>query len=381
MKKFIVLILLFCLTLSLFVVNNINFNDEKIYAENFCKASVVIERDSKRVLYEHNKDDRLAMASTTKIMTALVTLDNCNDIHEKVKVDDRAIGIEGTSIYLRKGEELTVEELLYGLILPSGNDASLALAFHIGKGNLQYFVNLMNEKAESLNLKNTHFENPHGLDADGHYTSAYDLAVITSEALKNDTFREIVKTPVKQISGNSEVPHRFLRNKQRLLKTLEGCGGVKSGFTDNAGRCLVTSCCRDGMELISVVLNCPNMFDESARIINDAFIEYNYETLLSPYNYITNIKVDDGVMENVKVYSMKGFKFPLKDDEKTKIKIETEIEDVLSAPVEKEKIVGNIKVYFDEELVFSENIYTMEAVESKDIKDKVKDIIDKWFYE
>lgn len=379
MKKFLSFILILCCVLCFEILNFKSF--EPVYAQNFCKSSVVIEKNSKRILFENNKDEKLAMASTTKIMTALITLENCENIQEEVNVDDRAVGIEGTSIYLRKGEKLTVEELLYGLILPSGNDASLALAYHVGKGNLETFVDLMNKKVEDLGLLNTHFENPHGLDQEGHYTSAYDLAVITSEALKNETFRTIVSTKIKQIRGNSEVPHRFLRNKQRLLKTLEGCTGVKSGFTDNAGRCLVTSCKRDDMEVVCVVLNCPNMFEESARLINNAYEEFNFETILPPYNYISNIKVNNGRQENVKVYSMKGFKYPLKENEKTQINIETELENELDAPIEKEKIVGKIKIYFDKDLVFSENIYTMESVESVDIKDKVKDIIDKWFYE
>ncbi len=379
MKKFLSFLLIICSMLSFGLIKNSNTNN--LYAENICKSSVVIEKNSKRVLFEHNKDEKLANASTTKIMTALITLENCKNIQENVKVDDRAIGIEGTSIYLRKGETLTVEELLYGLMLSSGNDASLALAYYIGKGNLQTFVDLMNKKAEDLSLKNTHFDNPHGLDSETHYTSAYDLAIITSEAMQNETFRTIVSTKIKKISGNSEVEHRFLRNKQKLLKTLEGCTGVKSGFTDNAGRCLVTSCLRDDMEVICVVLNCPNMFEESSRLIELAFKEYQQETILQPYNYISNITVNNGNIENVKVYSMKGFKYPLKDGEKSKINIETELESELTAPIEKEKIVGKIKVYYEKDLIFSENIYTMEGVESVDIKDKVKDIIDKWFYE
>ena len=378
MKKFVCLILILC---SLISFGFIKTSNTEVFAENFCKASVVIEKNSKRVLSEHNKDDRLAMASTTKIMTALVVLDNCTNLQEEVLVDYRAVGIEGTSIYLKKGEILTVEELLYGLILPSGNDAAMALAYYVGKGNLQKFVDMMNAKADELNLKNTHFDNPHGLDSETHYTSAYDLAIITSIAMQNQTFREIVSTKIKQIRGNIEVAHRFLRNKQRLLKNLDGCNGVKSGFTDNAGRCLVTSCNREGMEVICVVLNCPNMFEESEKLINDAFDSFELETIVEPYYYISNIKVENGTKEDVKVYSMKGFKYPLKKDEKTKINIETTLEEILTAPVQKEQICGKLNVYFENNLVFSEDIYTMESVESKDITDKVKDSIDQWFYD
>jgi len=376
MKKVICFILIISAILSVNLFNN------KIECNAYySKASVVIESSSNRVLNEHNKDERLAMASTTKIMTALIVLENCENLEEEVKVDDRSVGIEGTSIYLKKGETLTVKELLYGLMLASGNDASMALAYHIGKGNLEDFVKLMNDKAQELNLQNTYFANPHGLDAENHYTSAYDLAVITSSAMKNSDFKEIVSTKFMQITGHKDVGNRYLRNKQRLLKTLEGCTGVKSGFTDNAGRCLVTSCERDGMEVISVVLNCPNMFEESERLINDAFKEYKMVEILEPYSYITNIPVNEGEFESVKVYSMKGFKYPLKEIEVTDIYVEKELPEILDAPVEKEKEIGKIKVFFNKEQIFEENIYTMEEINSVDIKDKVKDIIDKWFYE
>lgn len=378
MKKILISLMILGITFFTLLPSQ---NITKVNAENFCKASVVVESSSKRVLSEKNKDEKLPMASTTKIMTALVTLENAKNLDEIIKIDDRAVGIEGTSIYLRKGEEMTVRELLFGLMLPSGNDASLALAYHIGNGNFEEFVNMMNSMAQKLNLKNTHFANPHGLDQESHYTSAYDLALITIEAMKHKDFRDIVSTKNIQITGNKEVGNRFLRNKQRLLKTLEGCNGVKTGFTDNAGRCLVTSCNRNGMELISVVLNCPNMFEESARLIEEAYKTYTYETILEPYSYITSIGVEEGKYDNVKVFTMKGFKYPLKENEKELIHIETKLPEILNAPLEKEEEIGEIKIFFEKSLIFSEKIYTMESVESVDIKDKVKDIIDKWFYE
>lgn len=375
MKKFICFILI----LATIFTFKLNINIFNVNAQS--KASVVIESSTKRVLHENNKDAKLAMASTTKIMTALITLENCENLDEEVNIDNKAVGIEGTSIYLKKGEVLTVKELLYGLMLASGNDASLALAYHVGKGDLNNFVNLMNEKVKELNLTNTSFANPHGLDEENHYTSAYDLAVITSVAMQNKDFKEIVSTKFMQITGHKDVGNRYLRNKQRLLKTLEGCTGVKSGFTDNAGRCLVTSCERNGMELICVVLNCPDMFEESASLINNAFKNYEYTTILEPYSFITNIPVNEGSLESVKVYSMKGFKYPLKEEEKNNINIEKELPETLDAPLNKEQVIGKINVYYNSELIFSENIYTMEEVKSLEITDKVKDIIDKWFYE
>ncbi|MBR4124556.1 MAG: D-alanyl-D-alanine carboxypeptidase, partial [Clostridia bacterium] len=166
------------------------------------KGAVVIEAGSKRVLFEKDKDTKLPMASTTKIMTALVAIENTSDLDEVFDVDNRAVGIEGTSIYLKKDEKLSMRHLLLGLMLASGNDASLAIGYRVGNGEIEKFVELMNQKVQELNLHNTHFDNTHGLDSKTHYTSAYDLAVITAEAMKNKDFREIVSTKFAQIPSN-----------------------------------------------------------------------------------------------------------------------------------------------------------------------------------
>ena len=227
------------------------------------KAMCVIEQSSGRVLFGKNIHKKLAMASTTKIFTAITVLENCDDLEEKVFVDDRAVGIEGTSIYLRKGEVLTVKELLLGMMLPSGNDAATALAYHIS-GDIKTFCDLMQETCQKIGANNSSFKNPHGLDENGHYTSAYDLALVSAYALQNKDFHEISTTKSAVISGNKEVKSRFLKNKNKLLRTFEGCNGVKTGFTDNAGRCFVSSAKRGDMTVVCSVLNCPDMFEEGA---------------------------------------------------------------------------------------------------------------------
>ncbi|MBQ0017105.1 MAG: D-alanyl-D-alanine carboxypeptidase, partial [Clostridiales bacterium] len=343
------------------------------------KSMCVIEQTSKRVLLEKEKDLKLPMASTTKVMTALIALEHCDNLDEQFFTDNKAVGIEGTSIYLRKDEKLSMRELLYGLMLNSGNDAAMAIAYKIGNGDLQKFVDMMNDKAKELNLQNTHFDNPHGLDSKTHYTSAYDLAVITAVAMENEDFREIVKTPVKQISAPKEMGSRFVRNKHKLLKTMEGCEGVKTGFTDNARRCCVTSCNRNGMRLICVVLNCNDMFLESQKCIEKCYDNYEFCTIVKPYQYISNTNVDDGLKDKVQLYVKNGFKFPLKDDEKDKLVIETKYDEILDAPVEKNKEVGEIKVFFENELIYSEKICTIEEVKEKTITDKMKDIFDNWY--
>jgi len=378
-KIFVIgLIILAVIMISSFLCSSFLTSKNKVLAEDCpAKSMVVIEADSRRVLNDKNKDERLAMASTTKIMTALVTCKNVKDFDEVVAINDNAVGIEGTSMYLKKGEKLTVKELLYGLMLPSGNDAAMALAYYVG-GSEEGFVEMMNEQAKELNLQNTHFANPHGLDADGHYTSAYDLAIITAEALKNDTFKEIVSTKNIRVTGSKENEPRFFSNKNKLLKTLEGCTGVKTGFTDNAGRCFVCSCTRDGMTLISVVLNCGPMFEESAKLLNACFEKYKMREILEPYAQGENIKVSNGESDFVQTVTKHGFSYPLTDEEFNNIKIVRNQPEILDAPVVKEQKIGEIEIYLDKNLLFKENIYTIENVKSTKYLDKIWEIVDEW---
>lgn len=373
------LIILSVIMLASFLFSVILASKAKVFADGECpaKAMVVIEASTGRVLEEKNKDDRLAMASTTKIMTALVTCKNTENFDEVVTIHDNAVGIEGTSMYLRKGEKLTVKELLFGLMLPSGNDAAMALAYHIGGGE-EKFVEMMNAQASELGLKNTHFANPHGLDADGHYTSALDLALITAEGMKNDMFREIIATKNVRVTGSKENEPRLLSNKNRLLKTLDGCTGVKTGFTDNAGRCFVCSCTRDGMTLISVVLNCGPMFEQSARLMNLCFEKFKMYGLLEPYAQGDSILVTNGDQEFVQTVTKHGFSYPLTDEEFQSVKIVRNQPEILDAPVVKEQKIGEIEIYLDKDLLFKENIYTMENVKSIKYLDKIWEIVDQW---
>ena len=343
------------------------------------KSAVVIEQNTGRVLLEKNKDVRLPMASTTKIMTALVALENTSNLDEVFATDNRSVGIEGTSIYLKKDEQLSMRQLLYGLMLASGNDASLAIAYRVGDGDLSNFVEMMNKKAVKLNLHNTHFDNPHGLDSETHYTSAYDLAIITAEAMKNADFREIVSTKFYQIPNLKGEP-RFLRNKHKLLhQDMAGCEGVKTGFTDNARRCCVTSCKRNGMRLISVVLNCQDMFEESRKMLETCFDNYAYKNLLEANKYIDSLMVENGATESVKTYTKQAFYYPLKASEIERINSKTILPQKIDAPVKLDTEVGEYKIYFDNNLIFSTKIYTMEDVEAKDFGQKLKDIVENWY--
>lgn len=343
------------------------------------KSAIVIESESGRILTEKNKDMQLPMASTTKIMTALVALENTENLDEIFAIDNRAVGLEGTSIYLRKDEHLSMRHLLLGLMLASGNDASLAIAYKVGNGDLQAFVDLMNKKVEELGLHNTHFDNPHGLDSKTHYTSAYDLAIITAKAMENDNFREIVKTKFAQIPSNIEGQNRFLRNKHKLLQAdMQGCEGVKTGFTDNALRCCVTSVMRNNMRLICVVLNCPNMFEDSKMLLETCFKKFSLTKLLEANKYIESLSVVNCNIDSVKTYTKSSFNYPLKESEIEKINTKVILPEYIDKPTEKDSEIGEYKIYLDNDLIFSTKIYTMETVEEKDYSQKLKDIIENW---
>ena len=349
---------------------------ESLQGYTTAKGMAVLEMESGRVLFSKNMDTKLKMASTTKIVTALTVINNCENLDEPFKINNKAVGIEGTSIYLKYNEVLTARELLYGLMLRSGNDASVALALHCAN-TIEEFAEMMNETAKQCGALNSHFVNPHGLDADEHYTTAYDLALITTKALQNPTFKEIVSTKNIKISGG-EQGTRYLVNKNRLLNSLDGCIGVKTGFTSKAGRCLVSAVERDGMTIVAVVLNCGPMFEESTDLLNLAFTKYKNVELLKSYNYICNIPVIDGEKNKVRVYNPKGFSYPLTMEEQSKVSIDYDLPNQLKAPIKAESKVGTAKVYFDDKLLFETDILAMENIESDAIINKIKDIIDKF---
>ncbi len=376
MKKIKAIFLLF-VTLICFCLIFTPTTNNVVLAQNSATSMIVIEANSNRVLLSSNENPLRANASTTKIATFLTVLKHCDDYDERVKVDDRAIGIPGTSIYLKKGEILTVRELLYGMMLVSGNDAATALALHISD-SISEFAQLMTCEALNCGAKNTTFKNPHGLDEEGHKTTAYDLAQITRECYKYPIFEEIVSTKNTKIPDSTGNGYRYLQNKNKLLWSLEGCNGGKTGFTNDAGRCLVASAKRNNMHLISVVLNCGPMFEETAMHIEDCFAKYHMSTILPPYNYIRTIDVSRSDTQKVKVYTQKGFMYPLTDDEEQMIKTEISLPSNITAPIKKEQIVGEVKIYLDKHLLFCEKIYTMEDVSSNRIIDNFKKIISRW---
>ena len=229
-------------------------------------ACVLYEAQSGDFLFADNADERLKIASTTKIMTALVVLSKCRT-DEVVVIKPEYTGIEGSSMYLKAGEKLTVMDLLYGLLLPSGNDAAVALACHIA-GSVSKFADMMNETAKSLGCKNTRFVNPHGLDAQDHYSSARDLAIITAKAMKNNVFCQVASTKTVTVAN------RVFTNHNKLLWSIDGMTGGKTGYTKSSGRSLVTCVERGGMKIVCVTLSDPNDWDDHTALYNWAFSEF-----------------------------------------------------------------------------------------------------------
>ena len=237
------------------------------------EKAVLMDAATGRLLYERNADDRSLIASTTKIMTALIVCQRCN-VLDRVKIPAEAVGIEGSSMYLAEGEVLTVQELLYGLMLRSGNDAAAALAIWCG-GTIEGFAELMNDKARELGMKDTHFVNPHGLDAPDHYSTARDLAVLAAYAMEDPIFARTVGAKTVTIGD------RVLTNHNKLLWQVEGAEGVKTGYTKAAGRILVSSACRDGRRLVCVTINAPDDWNDHKELLERGFADYAVRQVVS----------------------------------------------------------------------------------------------------
>ncbi|HHV99486.1 MAG TPA: D-alanyl-D-alanine carboxypeptidase [Clostridiaceae bacterium] len=336
-------------------------------------AAIVIDMESGRVLYEKDGYTPRKMASTTKIMTAIVALERGNP-EDVVTVSERAAGIWGSRIGLKKGQKIKLIDLLYGLMLNSGNDAAIAIAEHIG-GTVEKFADMMNEKAYELGAINTNFITPHGLDVDGHYTTPYDLAVITAYALRNPTFSKIVGTVQTTIS------YRSLHNTNEMLGIYPGADGVKTGYTGKAGRCLVTSATRDNWRIISVVLNCPsrNARAQSSKAILDyAFNNYKPHVLLNKGDKIASVPVIKGIEPYVSIEPMEQVKVPLRTDEIDKVERYIELPEKLEAPVYKGTEVGYVHYMINDEIIGQSVLITNSDVRRKGFMDYLSDIFTSW---
>lgn len=275
------------------------------------QKAILLDAQTGRVLYEKEADSRSLIASTTKIMTALLICEQCN-VLDRMKIPKEAVGIEGSSMYLQEGEVLSLQELLYGLMLRSGNDAAVALAIYCG-GTVEGFVAMMNDKARLLELSGTHFENPNGLDAPAHYSTARDLAVLTAYAMKNPIFYQTVSTKTVRV-GN-----RTMQNHNKLLWRIEGADGVKTGYTKAAGRILVSSATRDGRRLICVTINDGNDWADHSALLEKGFSAYRVTQVIRSGECMGYAAVFSGKTDRVSLLTAEDFAFPLSAEEETGI--------------------------------------------------------------
>ncbi len=271
------------------------------------QKAYVLDAVSGRVLFEKNPDRQSLIASTTKIMTALVVCEQCN-VLDRMRIPKEAVGIEGSSMYLQEGEVLTIQELLYGLMLRSGNDAAVALAIYCG-GTVEGFAELMNDKARVLGLRNTHFVNPNGLDASGHYSTARDLAVLAAYAMENPVFRQTVSTKTIKVG------ERYLTNHNKLLWRVEGADGVKTGYTKAAGRILVSSATRDDRRIIAVTIDDGDDWNDHTRLLNEGFSRYQVAQVVSRGDVLGTVEVLGGENSRVEILAAEDFFFALAPEE------------------------------------------------------------------
>ena len=287
----------------------------------------------------------MGMASTTKIMTAITAIENA-ELGSMATVSPTAYGVEGSSMYLGLGEKLTLEELLWGLMLVSGNDAATAVAEHVS-GSVQEFAELMNKTAQKIGAENSAFTNPHGLSDKNHYTTAHDLAKITAYALKNAKFREIVSSRSKKIPWAEHDYDRYLVNHNKFLTMYEGCIGVKTGFTKATGRCLVTAVEKNGLQLVCVTLNAPDDWNDHKVIYDTAFSEYSPYTIKSQGELLSATDIKNGTTPIVNLTTGNDIIIPIHSGEETKIETTiTPFED-LCAPVKKGDVLGTLTVTID----------------------------------
>ena len=343
------------------------------------RIALIYDRASGRIMYEKNGNKQTPMASTTKIMTAIVVLENTN-LKDTVTITSKAAGTGGSRLGLKKNDKITVNDLLYGLLLRSGNDAAVALAIHVG-GSIEEFAQMMNDKAKEMGLTNSHFVVPHGLDNEGHYTTAYELAKMADYALNIAKFKEIVscKTATIYINGYE----KNINNTNQLLGSVSGVYGVKTGFTNGAGRCLVTACKRNDLDIITVIIGADTTKIRTTDTIK--LIQYAYDNF-----EILNIKeivdrklkqwldvnqgriyVNKGIKNNVELF-LEELDFNTMAVQKTNIdKVEIEVNSIyyLEAPVEKNQIIGNAKITLNGEVIDVIQMCVKEEIRKKNTKD------------
>lgn len=342
LKKSCAVILSFLIALSIFEVLAFAKADNSIGIS--AKSAVLIDASTGKILFAKNESSKMPMASTTKIMTALLTLES-GGLDKEFTVDSSAIMVEGSSMGLKKNDIVTKRILAYGMMLPSGNDAANAGAVAVA-GSIDKFVDMMNKKAAKLGLSNTSFETPSGLDGENHYSTALDMARLARFAISNTDFLKICSTRVAKLKYGNPPYTRYLSNHNRLLKEYKGAIGVKTGFTKKSGRCLVSAAERDGVTLIAVTLNAPSDWSDHNKLLNFGFKKVNKRNFTPD---VSDIKLDvvGSDKESIEVIPADFPSVTFSEDYEGKLERRIITNKFLYAPVESGSIVGTVEYYYD----------------------------------
>jgi len=373
-KKILSLALSVTFSIYALTINSTAYGEVNVSAA----SAILIEAETGRVVFEKDAYERRPMASTTKIMSTLIALEQGN-LDEYFTVDSEAIKVEGSSMGLREGDSVSLRTLCYGMMLPSGNDAANAAAVRIS-GSVEKFVELMNKKADELGLEDTNFVTPSGLDdyTDDHYSTAYDMAKLTAYAMENDEFREICSLSDAKISFGNPPADRWLSNNNKLLDMCEGTIGVKTGFTDKARRCLVSACERDGVTLIAVTLNAPDDWNDHTKMYEYGFSQIKNYALPCEFGGL-NVNVVGGTQDTVMVEMPRTPTAPLFSDELSKVKTQVILYSFYYAPVVNGDTLGRVDFYVDDRLIESVPLVATKEInyQKSDEKSTVSKILDK----
>lgn len=324
------------------------------------QTAIMVEANTGEVLYEKNADVKAFPASITKIMTALLAIENGN-LDKKVKISKNASGVEGSSIYLETGERIPLRDLVYGLMLRSGNDAAIAIAEEIG-GSTEHFVLMMNKRARELGAYNTNFMNPNGLHNPNHVTTARDMALISIAAMKNPEFKKVAAAK-SWVANRGEGKYNYFFNKNKVIYQYEGGTGIKIGFTKAAGRTLVASSERNGMALICVVMNAPNWFQDTYKLMDYAYNQYEAVKVLTGQQPLKVVKIQRGEKDFVRIGPKEDILCPVRKGADSRISVVYELTDSRKAPVKRWQEAGQLKIYVDGKYLFSKPLYYLEDIE------------------
>ncbi|MDW7651983.1 MAG: D-alanyl-D-alanine carboxypeptidase family protein [Bacillota bacterium] len=359
MRKVLLFLLFICLLLQAGVVLGMETPDVT------ARAAILLDQSTGRILFSKNAHEQLANASTTKIMTAILAIES-GRLDETVTVSEYASLVEGSSVNLDAGEEKTLEELTYGLLLRSGNDAATAIAEHLA-GSVEKFAEKMTRRAKELGAAQTKFMNPHGLHHEDHYTTAYDLGVIAVHAMSLPKFREIAATPEKRISWTGKPYDRVLYNQNKLLTMYEGAEGIKTGWTTPAGRCFVGAASRDGWRLVTVVLNAPQMWEDTERLLDFGYDYYRWEPVVEQGRTLKTAEVRGGVADRATLVAKEDVGLPLKENEAELLRFHFDVEEPLRAPLTAGDEVGMLHIYFGTQQIANVPLVAGETVKRRGI--------------